>query len=157
MLTALLWTALVQAETSLTQILLTNQLQCKQPYTMTVGYPQGDKALWIKIERGGETMAAQKLDVPFTNAEGTIFDADESGCEEALVDLTGSGKRAGLFVSFPKGKAKLTVFPTSPDSAEKASRTRNRIRVYGQQKKKMCVTDYAIKQDDLQKSFSECY
>jgi hypothetical protein len=156
MLTGILVAALVQAETSYTQILLTNQLQCKQPYTMTVGYPQGDKALWVKIERAGEVAAQAKLDA-FVSAAGAVFDADESGCEEALVDLTGGGTRGGVFVSFPKGKAKITVFPTSPDSAERSTRTRARIRVYGQQKKKMCVTDYAIKQDDLVKSFADCY
>lgn len=156
MLTGLLLAALVQAGTSWTQILLTNQLQCQQPYTMTIGYPQGDKTLWIKIERAGETLAETKLDA-FATAEGGIFDAGESGCEEALVDLSGGGKRAGVFVAFPKGKPKITVFPTTADSAEKASRTRSRVRVYTQKKKQMCVTDYSIKQDDLQKTFADCY
>lgn len=156
MLDALILSALVSSGGSYTQILLTNQLQCRDAYTLTVGYPQGEKGLVARVELAGKVVAEKKLG-RFAGAEGAIFDADESQCEEALVDLTSETERIGLFVSFPKNKAQIVAFPAAPASASKAKRTRTTLRVYTSKKSKLCVTDYRIAKDDLTKTFEDCY
>lgn len=156
MLDALILSALVSSGGSWTQILLTNQLQCRDAYTLTIGYPQGEKDLVARVELGGKTLAEKKLG-KFTGAQGAIFDADGSQCEEALVDLAGETERLGLFVSFPKNKAKITVFPAAPASASPAKRNGASLRVYTAKKAKLCVTDYRVANDDLGKTFEDCY
>lgn len=156
MLDALILSALVSSGGSWTQILLTNQVQCRDPYTLTIGYPQGEKELVVRIELGGKTVAEKKLG-RFAAAEGAIFDADESQCEEALVDLTSETERLGLFVSFPKHKPKISVFPAAPASSSPAKRSGASLRVYTAKKGKLCVTDYRLAKDDLSKTFEDCY
>lgn len=156
MLDALILSALVASGGSWTQILLTNQVQCRDTYTLTIGYPQGEKDLVARVELGGKTVAEKKLG-RYAAAEGAIFDADESQCEEALVDLAGETERLGLLVSFPKHKPKITVFPAAPVSASPAKRNGASLRVYTAKKDKLCVTDYKVAKDDLRKTFEDCY
>lgn len=156
MLDALILSALVASGGSWTQILLTNQIQCRDAYTLTIGYPQGEKDLVARVELGGKTLAEKKLG-KFSVAEGAIFDADETQCEEALVDLASETERVGLFVSFPKHAPKITVFAAAPASSSPAKRTGASLRVYTAKKGKLCVTDYRVAKDDLGKTFEDCY
>ena len=153
---ALLSTLLVQSEGAWTQILVTNQLQCVSPYVMTVGYPQGKKELVARIEKDNQVLTEQKLP-KFTETEVSIMDIDESGCDEALIDVSDGEKRAGLFVSFPGGKPKITLFPTTTVASSKAKRFATRVRVYSEKKGKLCVADYRVKKDALEKVSEDCY
>jgi biopolymer transport protein ExbD len=155
-LEALFLAGVLGAGQSWTQILLSNQLQCKDPYAMTVGIPQGEKEAVIRVEKDGKVLAEKKLG-RLSAAEASVFDVDDSGCEEALIDLTSDEKRMTVIVTFPKGKPAIATYGPTDKSASKAQRNRTSLRVYEQRKGKLCITDYAVKRDTLSKVFEDCY
>lgn len=154
---ALLLAVLISQDGAWTQIAASGQLQCHTAHALTVGYPAGRTELVARVEAGRVVKAEVKLPA-FDMVSIRIMDVDESGCEEALVDLTDGELRTGLFVSFPGGNAKVVAFPTTPATAEPAKRLGARlIRVYYEKKGKPCMTDYRIEKDALVRVSDGCY
>lgn len=153
---AILAAGLVAGEGAWTQIITSSQLECKTPYLLTVGYPQGKKELYLRIEKDNVMVVEQKLP-KYMQAESGVMDVDDSGCNEALIDLTDDINRTGVFVSFPAGVPKVIVFPTTTVDASKAKRFSSRIQVFWKKKSKLCVTDYRVQKDTLNKQSEACY
>lgn len=157
LLNALVLSGLVGAGSGWTNLLLSNQLQCKTPYAMTVGVPQGEKEVVVRVESEGRVVAEKKLEA-YRAAEAMVFDLDDSGCEEALLDLTNAAGRLTVFVSIPKkGKPALQTFGPADLSASKAKRIGSKLRVYESKKGKLCIADFDVRNDALVKAFEDCY
>ena len=143
-------------DASFSRILVSNQVQCKTPYTMTVGIAQGGKAVVATIMQGTQTLVEKKLPL-FTTGDASLFDSDSSGCEEALINLENDQERMGLLVTFPGGKPAIFELPRAPLSASKPKRMGSKVRVYAEKKGKLCIADFEVKNDRPAKVFESCY